>query len=168
MQNNYTNVVVNKEQSQLIDINPEYVYMTIPAEYVCVYHKILITLADYGVELIKDCAASCTKKNIKIIDCFNMFNAAIAARKLNKTKEAELMIKYINAELDLITKGEDNCPSIVFPVDDKGEIQAIVGCGSIPRFQINAEDGQLYEEYINKLQTKTDVYVLGEEDHQSE
>ena len=37
------------------EVTPEYIYTTIPAEYVCVYHKILAMLADYGEEMLKDC-----------------------------------------------------------------------------------------------------------------
>ena len=35
------------------EVTPEYIYLTIPAEYVCVYHRILAMLADYGEEMLK-------------------------------------------------------------------------------------------------------------------
>lgn len=153
---------------EFIEINPEYVYITIPAEYICIYHRILVMLADYGIELIKDCKASCTNRNVKVIECFNMFNAAVAARKLNKEKEASLLINYVKAQLDLLYNGKDNSPYIVYPVDEKGEIKAIVGCGSYPKFMISSEDGQLYENYINNMKPKTFDFKLGEEDTVSE
>ena len=65
-------------------IELEYIYITIPAEYICVYHRILALLADYGEEMLKDCKANCTKRNSSVIECFNMFNSAVAARKLGK------------------------------------------------------------------------------------
>ena len=62
------------------EVIPEYIYLTIPAEYVCVYHRIMAMLADYGEEMLKDCKASCTDRNSGVIECKNMFDAAVAAR----------------------------------------------------------------------------------------
>ena len=89
------------------EITPEYIYITIPAEYVCVYHRILAMLADYGEDMLKDCKASCSDRNSGVIECFNMFNAAVAARHIGQTKKAELIINYIKAkgyEINLVDK----------------------------------------------------------------
>lgn len=126
-------------------IEPEYIYITIPAEYICVYHRILAMLADYGEQMLLDCKASCTDRNSGVIECFNMFNAAVAARKLGKTKLAETLIKYIKAKINQIYKGKDNSTSFVFPVDENGQLKAFVSCGERPVFRINEEDMELYE-----------------------
>ena len=131
--------------TKLKQIEPEYIYVTIPAEYICVYHRILAMLADYGVEMLKDCKASCTDKNSGVIECFNMFNSAVACRKLGKDKEAALIIKYIKTKINQIYKGVDNSTSFVFPVDENGELKAFVSCGERPRFEINPDDMELYE-----------------------
>ena len=131
--------------SKLVQIEPEYIYVTIPAEYICVYHRILAMLADYGEEMLKDCKASCTDRNSGVIECFNMFNAAVAARKLGKDKLAETLIKYIKAKINQIYGGADNSTSFVFPVDETGQIKAFVSCGERPRFEINPDDMELYE-----------------------
>ena len=131
--------------SELIQIEPEYIYVTIPAEYICVYHRILAMLADYGEDMLKDCKASCTDRNSGVIECFNMFNAAVAARKLGKDKLAETLIKYIKAKINQIYKGKDNSTSFVFPVDENGQLKAFVSCGERPRFEINPDDGELYQ-----------------------
>lgn len=131
--------------SELIQIEPEYIYVTIPAEYICVYHRILAMLADYGEDMLKDCKASCTDRNSGVIECFNMFNAAVAARKLGKDKLAETLIKYIKAKINQIYRGKDNSTSFVFPVDENGQLKAFVSCGERPRFEINPDDGELYE-----------------------
>lgn len=131
--------------SELIQIEPEYIYVTIPAEYICVYHRILAMLADYGEEMLKDCKASCTDRNSGVIECFNMFNAAVAARKLGKDKLAETLIKYIKAKINQIYQGHDNSTSFVFPVDENGQLKAFVSCGERPRFEINPDDMELYE-----------------------
>ena len=140
----------------------EYVYVTIPAEYICVYHRILAMLADYGVEMLKNCKAACTDRNSGVIECFNMFNAAVAARKLNNTSLANTLIKYVKAKINQIYKGKDNSTSFVFPVDENGEIKAFVSCNDTPMFAINPEDGDLYE---HKFHNGFDEhYALGAED----
>lgn len=156
---------INDEQDKFVEIQPEYVYMTIPAEYVCIYHKILIMLTDFGIDLLKDCSASCNSKNRKVIDCFNMFNAAIAARKLNQNKLAETLINYIKGQINLNYNGESINPEIILPVDDEGKIKALVGCGENPKFTVDIETGKLWEEYINK---PNNVFMLGDNDKVSE
>lgn len=135
--------------SNFKEIELEYVYVTIPAEYICVYHRILALLADYGIEMLKDCKANCTDRNSSVIECFNMFNAAVAARKLGQTKLASTLIIYIKAKLNQLYKGKDNSTSFVFPVDETGHIKAIVSCGERPKFEINPETGDLLEHKFN-------------------
>jgi len=130
---------------QLTEIEPEYVYVTIPAEYICVYHRILAMLADYGEEMLRDCKASCTDRNSGVIDCFNMFNAAVAARKLGKEKLAETIIKYVKAKINQIYHNKDNSTSFIFPIDENGQLKAFVSCGERPKFEINPDDMELYE-----------------------
>ena len=148
-----------------ITINPEYVYMTIPAKYICTYYRILIMLADYGVEMLNDCGASCKDGNRQVINCFNMFNAAVAAYKLGQVKLADTLIKYVDSKIRLIYKGEDNSPNIVYPVDEKGHLKAIVSCGENPTFKIDIESGILWQESVGDPNA---VYSLGEEDLESE
>lgn len=122
------------------EVTPEYIYLTIPAEYVCVYHRIMAMLADYGEEMLKDCKANCTDKNSGVIECFNMFNAACAARLLGQDKKAELIINYIKAKINQIYRGKDNSTSFVFPIDENGKLKAFVSCNDRPRFWINEEE----------------------------
>lgn len=133
----------------LREVELEYIYVTIPAEYICVYHRILAMLADYGEDMLKDCKASCNDRNSGVIECFNMFNAAVAARKLGKDKLAETLIKYIKAKINQIYKGKDNSTSFVFPVDENGQLKAFVSCGERPKFEINPDDMELYEHKFN-------------------
>ena len=149
--------------SELIQVEPEYVYVTVPAEYICVYHRILSMLADYGEAMLKDCKASCTDRNSNVIDCFNMFNAAVAARKLGKDKLAETLIKYIKAKINQMYRGVDNSTSFVFPVDENGQLKAFVSCNERPMFYINPEDGELYEhKFGNGFE---EHFGLGDEDN---
>lgn len=146
-----------------IQVEPEYVYVTIPAEYICVYHRILAMLADYGEDMLKNCKASCTDRNSDVIDCFNMFNAAVAARKLGRDKLAETLIKYIKAKINQMCRGIDNSTSFVFPVDENGQLKAFVSCNERPMFYINPEDGELYEhKFGNGFE---EHFGLGDEDN---
>ena len=146
-----------------IQVEPEYVYVTIPAEYICVYHRILAMLADYGEDMLKNCKASCTDRNSDVIDCFNMFNAAVAARKLGRDKLAETLIKYIKAKINQMYRGVDNSTSFVFPVDENGQLKAFVSCNERPMFYINPEDGELYEhKFGNGFE---EHFGLGDEDN---
>lgn len=149
--------------SELIQVEPEYVYVTVPAEYICVYHRILAMLADYGEAMLKDCKASCSDRNSNVIDCFNMFNAAVAARKLGKDKLAETLIKYIKAKINQMYRGVDNSTGFVFPVDENGQLKAFVSCTERPMFYINPEDGELYEhKFGNGFE---EHFGLGDEDN---
>lgn len=148
--------------NEIKQIEPEYVYVTIPAEYICVYHRILAMMADYGEDMLKDCKANCTDRNSGVIECFNMFNSAVAARKLGKDKLAALIIKYIKAKINQIYKDKDNSTSFVFPIDENGELKAIVSCGERPKFHINSKDMNLYEHKLNN--GFDEHFVLGDED----
>lgn len=85
------------------DINDsEYIYLTIPKDYEDVYKTLLILLSEYGEEMLKDCKAACANKNRDVIDCFNMFNSAVAARELGQEKLAQTIMKYIRAKIKII------------------------------------------------------------------
>ncbi len=139
----------------LVEIHPEYVYMTIPKEYICVYHRILAMLADYGEDMLHDCKASCTDRNSGVIECFNMFNAAVAQRHYEKLakvtdetkrhQKSDLIIKYIKAKINQIYKGKDNSTEFIFPIDENGELKAFVSCNADTHLWIKPEDMKLYQ-----------------------
>lgn len=156
---NNSNEALNRN---LVQVELEYVYVTIPAEYVCVYHRIIAMLADLGEDMLKDCKATCTERNTNVIECKLMFDAAVAARKLGKTKLAETLIKSLKAKINRIYKGVDNSTSFVFPVDENGQIKAFVSCGERPRFEINPDDMNLYEFKFNN--GFDEHFRLGKED----
>ena len=79
--------------SNFKQIELEYVYVTIPADYICVYHRILSLLADYGIEMLQDCKASCSDKNSGVIECFKI---------IYDGAEATLRIRQLNNKLNLI------------------------------------------------------------------
>lgn len=155
---------VNKSKAN----NPDYVYMIIPADYACVYARLLVMLSDLGYEMLQDCAAGCKGSNKNIISCWNMFQAACAAHSLNKTKEADTLIKYIKSQISNIYKGSrvpENLGSVTMPIDENGELYAMVTCGSVPTFEVDVETG-LLKEVTKRGEVYTETYGLTKDDVQ--
>lgn len=100
-------------------INANFIHLTIPLEYMKVYASILAALSDYGEDMLEDCKASCTDKDSGIIECFNMFNAGIAAYRLGEIKKAETIIKYVDSMLKLKYKNIIVPDNITFPVEEE-------------------------------------------------
>lgn len=88
--------------ADLVITNKQYIYLKIPTKYICIYHQLCELMVDFGEDMLKDCKADCTSKNVEVQKCFNMFNAALLARELGKTKHEETLIKYIKAKLKSI------------------------------------------------------------------
>lgn len=108
-----------------------YTYLTIPDEYVCTYYKLLSYMADFGKTIIDDCNASCKGSGRNILTCWNLFQAALAAYELGRTKEADFFINYIERQLKQIYKNVGTFNLDVFPnsVDEEGHVSILVGCG---------------------------------------
>lgn len=157
------------DKHNIVKINPEYVYLTIPAKYICVYHKLLIYLSDFGKVIIDDCTATCKGNGKNIITCWNMFQSAIACHALGKNKEAEFFINYIKTQLDNIYRGSDkevHNSTIPVSITDDGKLKAIVSCGNDIQFYVDAETGELYKQYMEDKGDKNytvkddDLYVI--------
>ena len=133
------------DTANLVEITNDiqFVYVTIPKEYICVYHKILVMLADYGIDMLKDCKASCTERNSGVIECFNMFNAAVAAYKLGNDTLANTLIVYVKAKIEQIYKGTVDT-TFVFPLDENGDIKAFITCEGTAKFFIDSTNNELF------------------------
>lgn len=118
----------------------QYVYAVIPARYVCLYHKLLVLLADYGVEMLNDCQATCKGSNKTVVTCFNMFNAGVAAYQLGETKKAEIIMKYINSQVNMIYSSRGRCAShgeFKLAATEDGTKTAYISCnGDTASFRI--------------------------------
>lgn len=166
-QDHYKNVFVHhwrtEDELTELEANPQFVYMMIPSEYVCVYHKLLVYLSDFGKELLGDCSAACRGSNKTVIDCWNVFQSAVACYNLGKFNEANTYIKYINAQLDLIYRGtghEVYSDNFVAPIDKEGHIKALVSCGQQTKFYVDMENGKLLEQYQDE---ERQVFTIDDE-----
>ena len=121
---------------------PDFVYLTVPAQWLPTYHRLLKGIAKYGIDAIKDCDAACKGDRLYVIQCWNVFQSAIAAKSIGDEKAAKVMIEYINAQLDLlkikskvkIVVGKDNRVYCSANVDDE-----------IKYFIVDPSTGNLYE-----------------------
>ena len=142
-----------KLDDTFVEINPEYAYLVIPTKYICTYHKILIYLADFGKRLLDDCSASCKGNNKTIVDCWNLFQSALACYTLGHYKQADLFIDYINKQLECIYRGENDdvwSGTIYLPITPDGKLKALVSCVPDSKFYVDPETAILYQHYLDK------------------
>lgn len=85
----------------MINYDSNYIYLTVPTEYKCVYYNILDVLGNLGRDLLSACTATCKGRAINGIACYHMFNAACAAYYLGQVKLARTLISYIKAQLEI-------------------------------------------------------------------
>ena len=83
------------------------IYLTIPGEYTEVYYKLLYLLAAIGKDIISDCNYSCHNNGHNVFTCWNVFQSAISAYNLGNSKEANLLIEYVNGQLDIYANNEN-------------------------------------------------------------
>lgn len=109
----------------------KYSYLKIPIDYVCVYNKLAYCLYAYGIDIIKDCSASCKTNNKNIIELWNLFQLAIVCFEKNEIDKANYFIDYIKSNLDKIYnsikipnyKGANN-----YYIDEEGNKHTCIVC----------------------------------------
>ena len=121
--------------SEILDA--EYVYITVPKDYIHLYHRIMTLMADYGEAKLKDCTAECLRNNQLVINAFNVFNAAIGALNNHRETLAKTLFKYVNATIDNLYKGLEEEPQFIYESDIDGKV--II---DIENNKIICEDGE--------------------------
>ena len=109
----------------------KYSYLKIPLDYVCVYNKLAYCLYYYGIDIIKDCQASCKQTNKTIIECWNLFQLAVNCFEKGEIDKANYFIDYIKNNIDriynsnIITnyKGTNN-----YFIDENGDKHTCIVC----------------------------------------
>lgn len=141
------------DENNYVEINPEVVYLTIPSKWICVYHKLLSYIADFGKTMIDDCNAGCKGGSKNVMTCWNLFQSAVACHNIGEDKQAEFFIDYIKKQLNVIYRGTDKniyhktAPIAITP---DGKLKAIVSCDSETKFYVDAKTGQLYQEWFDE------------------
>lgn len=106
-------------------------YLKIPLDYICIYNKLAYCLYSYGIDIIKDCSASCKTNNKNIIELWNLFQLAIVCFEKNEIDKADYFIDYIKSNLDKIYnsikipnyKGANN-----YYIDEEGNKHTCIVC----------------------------------------
>lgn len=147
-------------------IEVQYVYLTIPARYICTYHKLIMYMADFGKDIINDCTASCKGDGKNLSNCWNLFQSAVAAYNTEQFKEADFYINYIEEQLNLIYKNKDrNYPTTIpVKITPDGQLKAIVSCCSEQQFLVDIESGKLYREYLDSVECEGREYSIENND----
>ena len=95
-------------------------FMTIPAQYNDIYEKILLLFSEYGLDAVKDCKVSCKNRQSRIVECFNIFTAGVAAFNASRYKETSLIMNYVRGQIDIYYPNKiNNTKSIYFVLRDK-------------------------------------------------
>ena len=167
MANEYNEVhVLNEEHKDHIKIFPEHLYLTIPANWVCTYHKLLIYMADFGKRIVDDCNSMCKGNSKNIVTCWNLFQSAVACHNLGRNKEADFFIDYINKQLENVYKGTDKIVynnTVPLNITEDGKLKAIASCDNEINFYVDAETGKLYQKYIED-KNNSKVYAINDDD----
>lgn len=112
--------------------NNNYLYLSIPIQYQEVYEYLLIKLSDLGKDMLTDCLGGCKGQNQSVVQCWIMFQTACAAFAIGETKKANLLIRYINAKLNINANTEIfEQPSVNLTLNkstftDTGEFKAVL------------------------------------------
>lgn len=164
----YNRVVVKDTSDDRVEIKPEYVYLTVPAEYVCVYHKLLVYMADFGKKVIDDCTFSCKGDGRNIYNCWNLFQSACAAKAIGDDTKAEFYMTYVKKQLELTYKHSDKEAydgGYYYPVTPDGHIKAEVSCSTKGvSFKVSEDDYKLLLQ-LEANANKGSVFVLNDDGH---
>ena len=79
----------------MISDNNKFVFLKVPVKWTEIYNKLLILMSNRGIDMIKDCNASCDGETKKLIECWNQFNAACAAYVIGQETEAKILIRIL-------------------------------------------------------------------------
>ena len=89
-------------------LSDEWIYLTVPKAYQCVFEKLLNKLATWGQELLDDCTVSCKGQNRNILNAWNLFNAACIAYNTSATNKSDYIVDYVKGLLGFNCPAEDD------------------------------------------------------------
>ena len=105
---NSSKFIVNTNSLAVIELtkieynDPAYVYSKVPTKYYGIYLTLLKLLSDNGETLLNDCASACKSSSHKLTSLWNMFNAACGAYLNDNKKLADVLIKTITSQLNIM------------------------------------------------------------------
>lgn len=100
--------------------------IVVPLDYLSVYKVILILFTELGEDMLNDCSSICKNKGKSIVDCYAMFEAAIAAKNNGKDALADTIIHYLKEQLNLLARFNANKLSFTLPLDSTGSVNLFI------------------------------------------
>ena len=177
LEQNYNQVFV-EDECLYTEIHPEYVYLTIPSEYICVYHKLLVALIDFGKDIqtnnctsynVNCCGNKCCANSKKRADitmaCWNMFQCALANRQIGNIEQADIFIKNIDKLLIKLyssTGKRKYNGTLNLSITPDGKLKTWCSCGDNIKFIVDINTGELYQQYLNSI-NNGNVFVIEDE-----
>ena len=134
-------------------------FMTIPAQYNDIYEKILLLFSEYGLDAVKDCKVSCRDRQSRIVECFNIFTAGVAAFNTGRYKEASLIMNYVRGQIDIYYPNKiNNTKSIYFVLRDKTLGSDTITVEEIKDFEIKVNN--IATSYVVDCDTISELYIV--------
>lgn len=116
----------NLELENVTELYENGVEIKIPLQYLNVYKVILILFAELGLDMLDDCKTLCKNRNKSVVDCYIMFQAAMAQYYNGDTKKVDHIINYIKAQLNLIARQNASKLTFTLPIDNNGNVNLFI------------------------------------------
>lgn len=133
--------LINDESQDLISN----IYLLIPENYSSIYYTLITLISKYHKEIK-------TKENIypykEILNCWNLFQAAVIAYSLEYYKEADFFINFIDKQISKLNINIDI--PLIIKIDNGIAYKCINGNNENISFKINISTGQLIIENNTK------------------
>lgn len=85
-------------------MNKDIILFTVPIQWKETYDKLCVLMTDNALDIVKDCDKSCKGANIKLLECWNMFQSACCAITQDMIDEANFLYKYVTEQINLTYK----------------------------------------------------------------
>lgn len=116
----------NLELENVTKLYENGVEIKIPLQYLSVYKVILILFTELGLDMLNDCKTLCKNRNKSIIDCYIMFQTAMAQYYNGNTETTNHIIDYIKAQLNLIARQNASKLTFTLPIDNNGNVNLFI------------------------------------------
>ena len=115
--------------------------------------------SEYGLDAVKDCKVSCRDRQSRIVECFNIFTAGVAAWNAGKYKEASLIMNYIRGQIDIYYPNKvDNTKSIYFVLRSKILNSDNFTIEEIKNFEIKVNN--ITTSYVVDCDATSELYIV--------
>lgn len=105
--------------SNFVQVEPDFVSTRIPNSYLPVFYRTIAVIAEKGDNMVEEHTVQCKDKKSDVIDCYNLYNALLATKTLNKVKLSNVLYNYLVAQLD------NKYPDVKTPEYDEPETELV-------------------------------------------